>query len=63
MGLSAACFGAYICGVIDVSAKLYSKMKPKDSICFQARLCERDAPRIPLFPRQRHFLLNPRTKK
>lgn len=59
--MSAVCFGAYLHGVTDVSVKIYSKIKLKDSVF--RHICVRDAPRIPLFPRLRHFLLNPRTKK
>lgn len=41
MGLSAVYCGVYVCGMIDVSVTLYSKVKPKGSICFQTHLYER----------------------
>lgn len=62
MGLSAVCFGVYVYGMIDVSVKLCSKVKPKGSVCFQTCLYERDALKVPLVPRQRHILLHPGTK-
>jgi len=40
MGLSAVYSGVYVCGMIDVSVKLHSKVKPKGSAGFQTHLYE-----------------------
>lgn len=42
--------------MIDVSVKLYCKVKPKSSICFHRHLYERDVARTLLVPRQRCIL-------
>lgn len=59
MGLSAVYFDVHVCGMIDVSVKIYSKVKLKELICFQTHLYERDAPRIQLVPSLRRVLLHP----